>query len=149
MKTFSNNNTVYSVDMMLAYINIMKPKAIKMPISKYISKGVLNYEGWCDNDGNCYSPMQVIKNRTKYRDEMERIKSSDLKYPIVVDNDDMVVDGVHRLTKAYLEKSKYILVYKFPDEIMEKFIIGTNGDWESVSMMPIHELLELFYSSFC
>ena len=44
VRTYSNGNKIYSVDMMLAYINIYKPK------SKYINTNdllkTLKYKGW-------------------------------------------------------------------------------------------------------
>ncbi len=44
--TYSNSNNIYSVDMMLAYINIYKPKKliVEINIDDYLS--TLKYKGW-------------------------------------------------------------------------------------------------------
>ena len=39
VQTYSDNNKIYSVDMMFAYINIYKPKIMKKYIIKYFSFG--------------------------------------------------------------------------------------------------------------
>ena len=36
MRTFSDGKNIYSVDMMIAYINIFKPKSVKISIEKNI-----------------------------------------------------------------------------------------------------------------
>ena len=45
-QTFSNNKNIYSVDMMFAYINIFKPKSIKIPISELLKN--LEGKSWGD-----------------------------------------------------------------------------------------------------
>jgi hypothetical protein len=58
--TFSDNKKIYSVDMMLAYINLFIPEYKKIQLNLVIN--TLNYKGWsCDNINN-YSPKEVLKN---------------------------------------------------------------------------------------
>ncbi len=44
MHTSTINNTIYSIDMMIAYINIMKPDIIEVNVKDY--KSALEYKGW-------------------------------------------------------------------------------------------------------
>ena len=44
MHTSTINNTFYSIDMMIAYINIMKPDIIEVNVKDY--KSALEYKGW-------------------------------------------------------------------------------------------------------
>ena len=96
---------------MFAYINIYHPK------SKYIELNTLlknlKYKGWGNPEKNFfYSPWDVINNPKKYKDEMERIEKSNLKYPIIISGNN-IIDGVHRLAKSYLNNKKQIKTYIF------------------------------------
>ncbi len=78
--TFTDGKIVYSVDFMFAYINIFKPKSREVDITKI--KFDINRICWARRT---LSPMDVLRNPDKYKDEYERIINSDLKYPIIVD----------------------------------------------------------------
>ena len=63
---YSVNNKIYSVDMMIAYINIFKPK--KKQVDTIPLFGVLENKMWGDPlKTNFYSPLDVIKNKKKYK----------------------------------------------------------------------------------
>ena len=146
--TFSNNNNIYSVDMMFAYINIYKPSSIFIDVKSLLK--TLEYKGWGDPKQNIYySPFNVIENPKNkiYKDEIKRIKKADLTYPIILNNND-VIDGVHRLTKAYLTKQKKIKAYVFTKRQMNKFLINKTGDWEEVDKLQTHDFIQLFYKRF-
>ena len=146
VQTFSDNNKIYSVDMMFAYINIFKPKYEKINVDQF-SK-TLDYKGWGDPKNNIYySPKQVLENPTKYKDEIKRINDANLKYPIIV-YDNNIVDGVHRLTKSCLLNKKTIKAYIFNKEIMKKFLINKNKDWDKIHKIQTYEYIELFIKKF-
>ena len=103
VQTYSNNKKIYSVDMMFAYLNIFKPKSQQVEVNKLLH--VLEFKGWGDPQKNIfYSALDVInhpkKNKT-YKRELERIEQANLQYPIILDNSGFVIDGVHRLSKAF------------------------------------------------
>ena len=92
--------------MMFAYINLFKPKTVSINVKDLLH--VLENEGWgYPEKGIYYSALDVLKQPKKkiYKQEIERIKSANLKYPIIV-VDKHVIEGVHRLTRAYLEGKK-------------------------------------------
>ncbi len=147
VQTFSNNKKIYSVDMIFAYINIFKPKYVKVNVQNYLS--TLEYNGW----GNpkikeFFSPKNVIDNPKKYKEDYKRIMNSNLKFPIVIANNN-IVDGVHRLTKAYLQKKKEIKAYIFDGELLEKFLIDKNKNWDKVDKLNTYDYIELFFKRFC
>ena len=147
VQTYSNDKKIYSVDMMIAYLNIYKQPTIKVPISKLLH--VLEYEGWGDPLKKIkYSAMDVIKSPKKYKNEINRIKKADLKYPIIMD-EQYIIDGVHRLSKAYLQNKKYIKAYIFDKKLMKKFLINSKGDWKKVDKLQMHDFIKLFYEKFC
>jgi len=145
IQTFSDNKKIYSVDMIFAYINIFKPKYVKVNVQNYLS--TLEYNGW-GNKKHSFSPKNVIDNPKKYKDDYNRILNANLKYPIVIANDN-IVDGVHRLTKAYLENKKQIKAYIFNGELLEKFLVDKNKNWEKVDKLNTWDFIELFYKKFC
>jgi hypothetical protein len=146
--TYGNNNKIYSVDMMIAYINIFKPKSITIKTDSL--RHHLDKKSW----GNpikkiYYSPAMVLSNKTKpkYKKEVDRIKGADLKYPIIMHGKHMV-DGMHRLTKAIMTKKKSIKVYKFNTTIMNKFLVDKDRRYGKVDKMNVYEFIQLFHKKF-
>jgi hypothetical protein len=145
-QTFSDDKKIYSVDMMFAYINIFKPKYTKIKIDQLLHN--LEYKGWGDPKNNLfYSPKQVLENPRKYKDEIKRINEANLKYPIIVYNNN-IVDGVHRLSKSYLLNKKTIKAYIFDDKTIKNFIIDKNKDWNKVDKIQVYNYIELFIKKF-
>ena len=106
-KTYNHNKNIYSVDMMLSYINLYGHPIVKMPIEKFIPQ--LNENVWGE-----WSPMDVIKkiDSKKYKKDAELIKRANLEYPIIVSGKH-IVDGYHRLSKAYIEKKTVNVIFNF------------------------------------
>lgn len=70
-----------------------------------------------DYDGVMFAltPKQVILNKDKYHTQYERTMSSDLNFPvnaIFTNNRWVIMDGIHRLLKAYTLENKTIKVKK-------------------------------------
>jgi len=98
--TFSDNKKIYSVDMMLAYTNLFMPKYKKIKINILID--TLDYKDWRSSDYDnldYYSPKQVLENPNKYKSEIKRIKRSKLKYPIIINNNNIVIDDYFKTNK--------------------------------------------------
>jgi len=149
VQTFSDNKNIYSVDMMFAYINIFKPKHKDILVNSLLH--TLEYKGWGEPTKNIYySPMEVIKNpkNNKYKKEIERINKANLSYPIIIYNN-YIIDGVHRLSKAYLDNKKKIKAYIFTKQEMDKFLIDKKLDWNKVDKLQIYDFIKLFYEQFC
>lgn len=147
VQTFSDENNIYSVDMMFAYINIFKPKYKNLKVNDLLY--TLEFKGWGDPSKNIfYSAFDVLAKPDKYSDEIKRIKNADLKYPIIIANG-FVVDGVHRLTKAYLNKNETIRAYIFNKNEMKKYLIDDKGDWKKVDKMQTYDFIIKFYKNFC
>jgi len=150
-QTYCNDNNIYSVDMMFAYINIYKPKSKYVEIANL--QKTLEYDCWGIPDKNIkYSPMDVLTNPNKkmYKKEIERINNADLEFPIIIEkNGHHVIDGVHRLVKAILRKNMKIKAYLFSKEEMKKFLISTKRDWAKINELKMHDFLKLFYERFC
>ena len=146
VQTFGDGKNIYSVDMMFAYINLFKPKSKSLKIKDL--EHMLHQNTWGNPNGLQITPMKVLENPKKYKDHMRRIKQADLKYPIIV-YDKFVIDGVHRLTKAYLEKKKIIKATVFTKDLLQKFKIAKYGDWSKVDKLQIHDYIQMFYKKIC
>ena len=144
LKTYNNHKNIYSVDMMLSYINIYGYPIVKIPIEKLTP--LLYNNVWGE-----WSPMDVIQKIEikKYKDDAELIKGANLEYPIIMTGKH-IVDGYHRLSKAYIEKKQYINVYIFDAELMKKFILNKDMDFVKVHQhTDIYQIIELWTKRFC
>jgi hypothetical protein len=144
-KTYSDEKNIYSVDMMMAYVNTHKLKAENFIIEDNLWQ--LEQPVWGD-----YSPADVLKNpeRKKYAENIDRMKKADLSYPIFVTSKYQIIDGYHRVLKAVHRKEKTIKAYVFDGALMKKFIVNKDLDFPAVHQrMSIHELLELYIKRFC
>jgi hypothetical protein len=148
VQTFSDGKTIYSVDMMFAYISVFKPRSRKIKVESY--EKTLDFDGWGDpSKGVKYSAKDVLVKPSKFKDEVTRIEKADIRFPIIVTSKGHIVDGVHRLTKAVMQGMKTLRAYTFDDEIMSKFAINRNGDWKKVDAMSTDNFISLFYKRFC
>jgi hypothetical protein len=126
----------YSTALMFSYINIFKPKKVKLDIKKLSFN--LYYECW-ENNVRPIDVMNDIKNK-KYADEVKRIKKSDTKFPIIIDTNNNIIDGVHRYIKYILNKKKTINVIMFDEKMMKKFIISKYNEKKECQICNIIEL---------
>jgi hypothetical protein len=136
--------------MMMAYVNIFKPQTIQLSIE--VLKPQLENNLWGD-----FSPLDVLQNPTKkkYAGHSKRIKEADLSYPIFLTSKHIIIDGAHRISKAFLKNRKTIDAYIFTPSVMKQFIIhegltkDNKIDEEGALAVPLTEVLTLFYKRFC
>jgi len=139
--TTSKGKIVYSVDMMLAYVNIFTPQVNKILLTDINLN--MNNKGWGTNN---ISVNDVLKNPKKYKDDYNKIFNAKLKYPIIIDTNGNIFDGVHRYIKSKILKKKTIKAYIFDNNLLKKFIINKNGNYNI--KLELHEYIELFYKRF-
>ena len=138
MHTFSNEKYVYSVDLLIKFLQDTKLKHYyNIKTSRTLISGLLrnlDFKCWSNESfKKRFSPNDVLSKPSKYQKEYERIFKSNLRYPIVTSCDKKlttnickniyVIDGMHRLTKAkYLDK-KYITTYHVNENLLNLFKI--------------------------
>lgn len=146
--TFSDNKKIYSVDLMIAYVNIFKPQSVKINIKDYLETNV-NFECWGNPTKNIkYSPRDVINNPKKYKEDYQRIMDANLKYPIFITENGIIIDGVHRIVKAAYLKKKQINAYVFDKKFLNKFLLDRNRNFEKVNKLTQYDLILLFNKRF-
>ena len=141
VECYSDDKYEYSTALMFAYINLKKPEKIKLETSKLLFN--LDLEFW-DKNTKPSDVISCLKNK-KYKDEVMRIKESDTKYPIIVDSNLFIIDGVHRYVKSVLSNKKTVDVYIFDKKLMKKCIVGKRG--EKINL-KINDYIELFQKRF-
>ena len=146
-----DDKKIYSIDMMIAYIDIFSPEYEKIDMNRM--KSYLDTKAWYDSDKKIYySPKELLNHPKKDTDKflqhhMKRITNSDLKFPISIYKNE-IIDGYHRLTKSYLLNKKIIKVYKFNDKIMNNFVVNAKHDYNYVGNMRVYEYIKLFIKKF-
>ena len=138
---FSDNKYKYSTALMFSYINLCKPNKNKLNLEELNFN--LEYNSW-ENNVRPIDVLNDMKNK-KYKDEVSRIRNANIKYPIIIDSNYNILDGVHRYIKHIIENKKTIEVYIFDKKLMKKFIIGKRD--EIINLEP-NDFIELFYSRF-
>jgi len=147
MRTAQKGKIIYCIDMMIAYVEIFKPQINYVNVENYVEE--LHYDSWGEPENNIFfSPMDVINDPKKYKEEYKRTMDADLKYPIMIFNNN-VIDGYHRIAKSIIQKKSKIKAYVFTNEEMKKFIINRTGDYKKVMKMEEHDFITLFYKRFC
>lgn len=136
IRKYVDNNKIYSVDMIFAYINVHKPKSEKIQVISLIDN---LKQKLLINKKKHYSIYDVLANKNKHSKEMEKINNSKLKHPIIVYNN-IIIDGIHRLAKAHLINKTTIKAYNIDNDLMKKFEISKNE--------KIYKLIELFNNRF-
>jgi hypothetical protein len=142
--TYSNDDKIYLVDLMIAYVNIFKYPLSTIDTSDYFD--CLHDNCWRKH-GKKYSPMDVLKNPTHYEHDMKKIREAELKYPVIMHNG-VIVDGMHRLAKAYLQNKTELHAYNFGDTLMKKFLISNSGDYKKLEKFDVHDFIEIFNDRF-
>jgi len=146
--TYSDGKKIYSVDLMIAYVNIYKPIAIKINIQDYFDS-IINYKGWGNPIKNIYySPQDVLNNPIKYKEDYERIMNAKLTYPIIITKNNIVIDGVHRIVKASYLNKKQIKAYVFDNTLLNKFLLDKNKNFKKVDKLTTTDLIMLFNRRF-
>ena len=130
VRTSSDGKYIYSVDLMFLYVNQPKIHSVKIRTSKILKD--LKSIGWGDplNHRKRFSAKDVLKHPEKYPEHYERIIKADLRYPVIIDGRKdkthyfNIIDGVHRLSKAFMKKKEHVRAYIFDADLMKKFIVG-------------------------
>jgi len=142
--TYSDNDKIYLVDLMIAYVNIFDYPVTDIDTKDYLSH--LKSKCW-RKFGKKYSPIEVLNNPSVYDLDMEKIKNAELIYPIII-FDGNVVDGMHRLTKLYLQQKSHLKAYVFNEALMKKFLVSAKGDYKKLESLEIHHIIEMFNDRF-
>lgn len=142
--TYSDGDKIYLVDLMIAYVNTVNYPSVDIDTSDYLQH--LKAKCWRKN-GNKYSPIEVFNNPSFYEYDVNKIKNADLKYPIIIHNGN-IVDGMHRLSKAYLNKQRDLKAYIFNDSLMKKFLISASGNYKKLENFEVHHFIVMFNERF-
>jgi hypothetical protein len=85
----------------------------------------------------------------KYKTNAERIRDADMSFPIILTGNHTIVDGYHRIAKAYMEGKRDIRAHVFDATLMRKFVLVKGLDFVALNALTIYDILELWKKRFC
>jgi hypothetical protein len=139
------NKKIYSVELMILYFKHHKHPVKEIDVHSL--KHVIRESTWNvdpDTDEEI-TPFEVMKDLEKYKFHYHKIKQADLSYPIIMYKTH-IIDGIHRLVKAIMEKRDKISVYVIKKSLLRKFYIGKEKQFND---NPYNTLInELFNARF-
>ena len=109
------------------YVENKKTKTYKMnDVKHWVYNPCWSYD--LDKKTCFYSIFQTLLQKSKFKEDMKRIKKADISYPIIVIEDEYdkygsILDGNHRFAKLIMDNAK-VVKYKFiSNKTLEKFRI--------------------------
>jgi hypothetical protein len=97
-QTWTDGKNVYSIDMMFHWL---KEHGMNIEIQEVAVNDLLNnleYDNWGDGGkgGEHYSPINVLSDpqKEKFKGEMKRIKKADLRFPIIILMDGLLMESI-------------------------------------------------------
>lgn len=143
-KFFTHASHKYSVDMMLAYVNLFPMPSTDIPVSELAIQ--LTDPRWYSTNDKVVSVVDVLKSPSRHKEHYDRIINADLACPIIIrKSGHLIVDGLHRVAKAQMIKQEMIPAYVFEAGLMKKFEMFTLKDIFDIDGF---ELIELFCHRF-
>jgi hypothetical protein len=122
-ETTSVNGNIYNVELLESFAEQLESEEV--PLEKLEEAVGEGHYYWEDRSGNKLGPSQILKDweaaqrNEDWADHVATIKRADLSNPIWISADGHVFNGMHRLTRAFIDKVPTIKVKKFsslPDE---------------------------------
>jgi len=119
-------DTLYNVDLLWSYAE--KIKIQEFDLSQFQENVSQDHNYWIDEGGDKLGPFQILQNweeaqkNPAWTKHIESIKQANLNDPIWMTDNGFVLNGMHRLTKAFLENKTTIKVRVF-DKIPDEAII--------------------------
>ena len=145
LRTYHDGKNIYSVDMMLAYLNTHGHPVVDIPLAELVPQ--MEKKVWGD-----WSPATVLAKMDvkKYAANAERIRKADLSYPIIVTGKHIIVDGYHRAAAAFLKGHTHVKAHVFEPALMNKFILDRHMNFVKVHQhMTLTDIMELWFKRFC
>jgi len=121
-QTFTDGGETYNVDLLIDHVDEENMKSEDIFMSDL--EHHLNNNIWGEHP-KVLTPRMVIDNPKKnkeYKDHYKRIKDANLDKPILIrESNGVVIDGAHRISKAYLNEKESLPAILISDELLHKF----------------------------
>ena len=118
-ETASVNEKIYNVEMLESVAEHMKTE--EMPLEDLRHAVGEGHYYWEDKKGEKLGPHQILKDwesaqeNEDWADHVATIKRANLENRIWISSDGLVFNGMHRLTRAFVDGAKSIKVKKFSE----------------------------------
>ena len=96
-----------------------------------------------------YAPIDVLKNKKNdvCKHHYDSILKADLRYPIYIEKETgNIIDGMHRLTKAYLLQKDSIKVKYIPSHVLNLAVVAkeTKKGYHAAAQLTIQQLKRIY-----
>lgn len=127
LETTSVHGKIYNIALLEPFAAQLKTEEIPlMEVREAVSEG---HYYWEDRSGNKLGPHQILKDwdaaqrNDDWADHVATIKRADVSDPIWIADDGHVFNGMHRLTRAFLDHPATIKVKRFSSLPKEAIIL--------------------------
>lgn len=142
---YIDDKYVYSIDMIYAYINLFKFKTEQIKTSSIID----NLELLCWNKIKPNDILELIKNKNNKNDtyinkNIDKINKANIETPVIITDQNIVIDKMHVLAKIKLENKKMVNVYIIDKLLLKKFRILRYNEIDKLNTLNINNYIEIF-----
>jgi hypothetical protein len=123
-QTFTDRGVSYNVDLLIDHVSDHDMKVEDISVSDL--EHHLDNNIW-ETSPKTLTPRMVLENPKKnkeYKDHYKRIEDANLDKPILIkESDDVIIDGAHRISKAYKDGIDSLPSIKISQDLLDKFRI--------------------------
>jgi len=114
-QAYCTNDGTYDVDQLIKITDGRADKKVELSeLEHFLSENVWGFD-------EKLTPTMVLKDKNKYKEYYEDILKANLGKPILIrESNGEIIDGYHRLTRAFIEKRDYIKAIYVSDEEMKE-----------------------------
>ena len=117
--TYSDFTGTYCVDSIFGWVNTNCSKWVDLKVKEFLP--YVQLDTWGESSDSITSNLQHFMEDDSTK---ERVLRADLSYPIVVTNDNKIIDGIHRVFKAIYEGRETISSIFINQSVLNTFKIN-------------------------
>ena len=131
--TYTDSAGAYDIDSILTWVNNNKDKWTQLETREFLP--YIHFDTWSKLSEE---PTPNFKRFIGDNNKKKMVPQSDLNYPIILTNDNRVIDGIHRLSKAIYEGYETIKSIFIDRSVLDTFKTNVNKRFPQTSLhLPI------------
>lgn len=144
INVYIDDKYIYSIHMIYAYINLFNLVPEKIKIKQVVDN--LSQPVW----NNKTKPIDVLsvmmkkENNNNYSEDIKQIKQSDVEKPIIITENDIIIDGMYILAKSKLDSKQHVNAYIIDKSLLKKFRILRHNETDKIKTLNINNYIEIF-----
>ena len=119
INTYTDLTGSYNIDSVFEWVNENREKCVQLNVNDFLT--YVQLDTWGDPTEE---PISNLQRFMKNKAQKKRVLSADLSYPIIVTNDNKIIDGIHRLFKALYQGHETISSIFIDQSLLQKFKVN-------------------------